>query len=71
MITYFSSHCTRCKVLKSLMDKEGIAYEEVDDAVIYMPIADENRILSMPFAEVDGKILDTKQLQIYITEGEK
>jgi len=53
------------------MDKEGLAYEEINDAKIYMPIADENRILSMPFAEVDGKILDTKQLQIYITEGEK
>lgn len=71
MIKYFSSHCPRCKVLKSLMDKEGLVYEEINDAEIYMPIAEENRILSMPFAEVDGKILDTKQLQIYITEGEK
>lgn len=69
MIKYYTSHCPRCKVLKSLMDREGIAYEEIDDADIYMPIADENKILSMPFADVDGQILDTKKLQIYITKG--
>lgn len=41
MIKFYTSHCPRCKVLKSLMDREGISYEEVDDSDIYMPIADE------------------------------
>ena len=72
MIKYFSSHCPRCKVLKSLMDREGITYEEVDDENIYMPIAKENKILSMPFAEIDGIVYGSKELQKYIVEkGER
>ena len=72
MIKYFSSHCPRCKVLKSLMDREGITYEEVDDENIYMPIAKENKILSMPFADIDGVVYGSKELQKYIVEkGER
>ena len=69
MIKFYSSHCPRCNVLKMLMNNNGMEYIEIDDENIYMPIAKENKILSMPFAEIDGKILDTKQLQIYITKG--
>ena len=72
MIKYFSSHCPRCKVLKSLMDREGITYIEIDDENVYMPIAKENKILSMPFAEIDGIVYGSKELQKYIVEkGER
>ena len=72
MIKFYTSHCPRCKVLKMLMDNNGMEYIEIDDENIYMPIAKENKILSMPFAEIDGVVYGSKELQKYIVEkGER
>jgi ABC-type lipoprotein release transport system permease subunit len=56
------------------MNTNEIEYTEVNDEEIYMKIADDNKIMSMPFAEIDGIIYKTKDLQAYIldiTKGEK
>lgn len=68
MIKYYSSHCPNCKILKMLMDKKKIEYVEIDDDNIYLEIAQQNNIKSMPFAEIEGKVVDTKTLQKYINE---
>ena len=71
-IKFYTSHCPRCKVLKMLMDNNGMEYIEIDDENVYMPIAKENKILSMPFAEIDGVVYGSKELQKYIVEkGER
>jgi len=67
-IEFYTSHCPKCKMLKQIMDKKKIEYVEIDDEDVYMPIAEGNGIMSMPFANIDGFIYDTKQLQNYITE---
>jgi hypothetical protein len=55
-----------------LMNNNGVEYIEIDDENIYMPIAKENKILSMPFAEIDGVVYGSKELQKYIVEkGER
>ena len=72
MIKFYTSHCPRCKVLKMLMENNGMEYIEIDDENVYMPIAKENKILSMPFAEIDGVVYGGKELQKYIVEkGER
>ena len=72
MIKFYTSHCPRCKILKMLMDNNGMEYIEIDDENVYMPIAKENKILSMPFAEIDGVVYGSKELQKYIVEkGER
>ena len=72
MIKFYTSHCPRCKVLKMLMENNGMEYIEIDDENVYMPIAKENKILSMPFAEVNGIVYGSKELQKYIVEkGER
>ena len=72
MIKFYTSHCARCKVLKMLMDNNGMEYIEIDDENVYMPIAKVNKILSMPFAEIDGVVYGSKELQKYIVEkGER
>ena len=72
MIKFYTSHCPRCKILKMLMDNNGMEYIEIDDENVYMPIAKENKILSMPFAEIDGIVYGSKELQKYIVEkGER
>ena len=50
------------------MDKKKIEYVEVDDVNNYMSVAEDNNIMSMPFARIDGKIYNTKELQNYIME---
>ena len=68
MIKFYTSHCQNCGILKMVMDLHHIEYEEIDDEEIYMPIAREHKILSMPFAEIDGLVVNTKGLQKYIKE---
>lgn len=68
MIKFYSSHCPKCIVLENLMKQKGIEYEYIDDEKIYMPLAKENKILSMPFAEINGEIINSKELQKYIME---
>ena len=70
MIKFYTNNCPNCKILKLLMDKKGIKYEVFDDENIYMNIANENNIRSMPFAEIDGIVLNTKELQDYIMRKE-
>ena len=66
MIKFYTSHCPKCKVLKKLMDDKKIEYKEIDDENIYLEIAEKNNIISMPFAEIDERVVNTKELQNYI-----
>lgn len=66
MIKFYTSHCPKCKVLKKLMDDKNIEYEEIDDENIYLEIAEKNNIISMPFAEINERVVNTKELQNYI-----
>lgn len=70
-ITLFSNHCPKCKVLEKLMRDKNIEFTLVDSEELVFKVADENNINSMPFAEVNGNILTTKELQDFInsTEG--
>lgn len=66
MIKFYSSHCSKCKMLEEEMNKKGIKFELIDDENTYLPIAQEHGIMSMPFADIDGKIVNTVALQKYI-----
>lgn len=68
MIKFYSSHCPKCIVLENQMKNKKIDFEIIEDENVYMPIAQENNIMSMPFAEIDGQIYNTMQLQKYIME---
>jgi len=52
------------------MTNKGIKFEVIDDENIYLSIAELNNIMSMPFAEINGKIYNSKELQKYITSME-
>lgn len=65
-VILYSSHCVNCNLYQCVMDKKGIGYKIVDDENVYLPIADSHHITSMPFADVDGTIMDTKQLELWI-----
>ena len=51
------------------MDDKKIEYEVIDEENVYLPLAQENGILSMPFAEVDGKLIGDNKLQQWINDN--
>lgn len=65
---FYSSGCPKCDALKKICDNKKIEYEYITDEKIYLPIAKENGINFMPFAEINGEIYDTKKLQQWIVE---
>lgn len=66
MIKLYSSHCPQCMIIEQMMNKNKIEFEVIDDEDVYIPIAEQNNISSMPFADVDGVVLDIKGLRDYI-----
>lgn len=72
MVKFYSSdHCPICKRVKGELDKYSIKYEEIADEDDYLPIANVNKIKSMPFAEIDGEILDTQKLVQWVNSKVK
>ncbi len=70
MIYFYTSHCPSCNVLKQLMDNKNIEYTEIDDKEVYYALALQNNISSMPFAKINDKYYNTKELRNYILKGE-
>ena len=67
MIKFYTSHCPQCKIAKTIMDKKHIEYNEIDDENIYIPIAEKHNIASLPFGEINGKVVTNKELMKYKT----
>lgn len=51
---YKTNTCPNCKMLKMLLDKKGISYQEITD----IGIMKDKGISSIPVLEVDGELLD-------------
>lgn len=65
---FYSNNCSRCKVLKKIMDEKGMEYTLISDVDVIYDVAEKANINSMPFAEIDGKMLSTTELQEYINK---
>lgn len=53
MITLYTTHCPRCKVLKAKLDSENIDYEVVEGEEAIR----EKGFVTTPLLEVDDKVL--------------
>lgn len=53
MITLYTTHCPRCKVLKAKLDSENIDYEVVEGEEAIR----EKGFTTTPLLEVDDKVL--------------
>ena len=68
MIKLYSSHCPQCEVIEKILKNKNIDFEIIDNEDIYLDIAEKNGIASMPFADIDGNIINGKNLFNYIKE---
>lgn len=62
MITIYSTGCPKCKIAERLLNSKNIKYELNTNLDEINPIADEKNIDSVPFADINGKIVDSKSL---------
>ena len=54
MVTLYTTHCPKCKVLTAKLNEKGIQYEEVDDVNTMI----SKKIMTAPYLEVDGNLMD-------------
>ena len=52
---YSSSECYRCSLVKQMLDKHNVQYEEIRDN---KPLMIEKDLIGVPAIEIDGKIID-------------
>lgn len=67
-IILYSSHCAACMMTENILKSKGVEFELVDDPDVYMPIAEESNVLTMPFASVDGQIMTAQELLALINK---
>lgn len=61
-IILYTTHCPKCRVLESKLQKKGISYKEETDIEKMQSIG----IKSVPMMNVNGKILDFFDSNTYI-----
>ncbi len=64
MITMYSTHCPKCKVLSMKLAQKGIEFEEVDDMEEMRRIG----LKSAPALKIEGNILDFNKAIEWIKE---
>ena len=69
-IVLYSSDCPKCKMIERIMKEKGLDFSIVNDDKVYLPLAEENKIVSMPFAKIDGEVVDFRELQKFVMEVE-
>lgn len=62
IILYYSTGCSKCKVLKTKLGNKGLNYTEVNDIDIMKQLG----ISSVPVLGVNGELLKFKEANDYI-----
>lgn len=63
-IVLYSTHCPKCKVLKSKLQEANIEFEEVNDVELML----QKGFVSVPVLEVDGVVHSFKEAIKWIGE---
>lgn len=66
MITLYTTHCPKCKVLESKLNKKNIEYYICED----VNIMQNKNIINLPSLEIDEKILSFKDAINWVNEQE-
>ncbi len=58
MITLYTTHCPKCKILQQKLDQKKVDYEIIDDEETVLEFGKDIGILSTPILEVNGVAFD-------------
>ena len=67
MITLYTTHCPKCKVIEKKLAQKNIQYIEVTDVSKMTELG----FKSAPILEVDGRIYDFKEANKWVTNYNK
>ena len=67
MITLYSTHCPKCKILEKKLDNANIEYVICDD----IDIMTNKGFDFLPMLEVDDKIMNYTEATDWIMKGDK
>lgn len=65
MITVYTTHCPRCKILEKTLASRGVDYTAVEDVDIIVA----KGFQMVPMMEVEGRVLDFKEAMFWIKEN--
>lgn len=67
MITLYSTHCPRCRILEEKLDDKGIEYTIVTDIEEMSKL----NIMSVPVLKINDRLLPFKEANDWVNEQEE
>ena len=68
MVTLYTIHCPRCRILEIKLNQLGIEHTVVDDEDTVVSVGREHGIIGAPILEVDGKFMKFEDAVKFINE---
>ena len=68
MVTLYSTHCPKCRVVEMKLKQLGIEHQIIDDEDTVVKIGQDQHILSAPILEADGKFMNFQDAVKFINE---
>lgn len=64
MVTLYHTGCPKCKVIESKLKTKGISYDECTDISFMLKLG----IISVPWLDVDGEMMDFARANKWIND---
>jgi glutaredoxin len=64
VVTLYTTHCPKCKILLERLEKKNIAFETCED----MKVLVAKGFKTVPMLEVDGQMMDFMQANKWVSE---
>lgn len=64
MVTLYSNHCPKCRIIERKLTQKEIEYTEVNDVDVMIG----KGLSSVPWLEVDGEMMDFNKANQWINE---
>lgn len=68
MVTLYSTHCPKCRVVEMKLKQLGIEHQIIDDLDTVVKVGQDQHILSAPILEADGKFMNFQDAVKFINE---
>lgn len=65
-ITLYSTHCPKCKIIETKLERKSIEFKLIDDTEKVIQFGKENNIMSAPILVVDTLVMDFKTANDWI-----
>ena len=68
MITLYSTHCPRCRIIEMKLAQKKIDFKMIDDQDTLVEVGKEHHIMSAPILQVGDEFMDFNSAVKFINE---